>query len=101
MVVNIKNSYELVKQWAYVLHTDTVPTKKIEAFDNNKDIEKKIYLDKNNVEEIIFYEINGLGHALPVDPGEGIGKGGQTGLFAIDKDFFSTYWIAKDFGLVK
>ncbi len=99
-VVNIKNSYELVKQWAYVLHTDTVPTKKIEAFNNNKDIEKKIYLDKQQEEKIIFYEINNLGHALPVDPGVGIDKGGKTGLFAVDKDFFSTYWIAKDFGLI-
>jgi feruloyl esterase len=101
VVVNIKNSYELVKQWAYVLHTDTVPKKKTEDFANNKDVEKKVYLDKNKETKIIFYEINGLGHALPVDPGDGIGKGGHTGLFAVDKDFFSTYWVAKDFGLIK
>jgi len=100
-VVNIKNSYELVKQWAYVLHTDTVPTKKMEAFANNKDIERKVYLNKSNEEKIIFYEINNLGHALPIDPGDDLDKGGKTGLFAVDKDFFSTYWIAKDFGLVR
>ena len=100
-VVNIKNSYELVKQWAYVLQTDTVPTKQIPSFQNNKYVERKSYLNKEKEEQIIFYEIDGLGHALPVDPGEGTFKGGQTGLFAVDKDFFSTYWIAKDFGILK
>jgi len=100
-VVSSKNSYELVKQWAYVLHTDTVATKIIENFANNNDINRKVYLDKQNEEKIIFYEINNLGHALPVDPGEGANQGGKTGLFAVDKNFFSTYWIAKDFGLIK
>jgi poly(hydroxyalkanoate) depolymerase family esterase len=100
-VVNPKNSYELVKQWAYVLHTDTIPSEKIESFANNKLVERKSYLDTNKEEKIIFYEIAGLGHALPVDPGNEVGKGGQTGLFAVDKDFFSTYWIAKDFGILK
>lgn len=101
VIVDIKNSYELVKQWAYVLHTDTVPSKTIEAFANNKAIERKIYLNKQQQEEIIFYEITGLGHALAVDPGNAFDQGGETGLFAVDKDFFSTYWIAKDFGLIK
>ncbi|HWY37579.1 MAG TPA: hypothetical protein VNY73_03400, partial [Bacteroidia bacterium] len=62
---------------------------------------RKSYLDANKKEKIIFYEIDNLGHALPVDPGTSPGKGGKTGLFAVDKDFFSTYWIAKDFGLLE
>jgi hypothetical protein len=50
---------------------------------------------------IVFYKIKHLGHKLMVDPGEGETQGGQTGLFAVDKDFFSTYWIMLDFGLGK
>jgi hypothetical protein len=36
-----------------------------------------------------------------VDPGEGETQGGSTGLFGVDKDFFSTYWIMLDFGIGK
>lgn len=100
-VVNPKNSEELIKQWAYVLGTDTVPAQTLKAFAGAPDVEKKIYTDKKGEERIYFYEVDHLGHALLVDPGEPITKGGETGLFSVDKDFFSTYWIAKDFGLVK
>jgi poly(hydroxyalkanoate) depolymerase family esterase len=100
-VVDFENSNQLVKQWAYVLHTDTFPSKIIGDFANNKNVEKKIYLNANQAEKIIFYEVTGLGHALPVDPGDAPYKGGKTGLFAVDIDFFSTYWIAKDFGILK
>ncbi len=100
-IVNIKNAYALVKQWANLVNADTLPSKKTAMFANNKDIEKKYFCDKQNEEKIIFYEVNKLGHALMVDPGDGIDKGGQKDLFAVDKDFFSTYWIAKDFGVIK
>jgi feruloyl esterase len=101
VVVDPSNSYSLVKQWAYVLHTDTVPTQEIKPFAGNNAVSRKSYLNKEKEERIIFYELDGLGHALPVDPGTGPTQGGHTGLFAVDKNFFSTYWIAKDFGLVK
>ncbi|MGZ3864813.1 MAG: extracellular catalytic domain type 1 short-chain-length polyhydroxyalkanoate depolymerase [Bacteroidia bacterium] len=101
VVVDPQNSYELIKQWAYVLHTDTVPSKTVTKFAGNKDVERESYLNRQKEEKIIFYSMSGLGHALPVDPGTGATQGGATGLFAVDKDFFSTYWIAKDFGLVK
>lgn len=101
IVVDPQNSYELIKQWAYVLHTDTVPAKTVSKFANNKDVIRESYQNKQQEEKIIFYSMKGVGHALPVDPGTGPTKGGATGLFAVDKDFFSTYWIAKDFGLVK
>jgi feruloyl esterase len=100
-VVDIQNSYELIKQWSVVLHTDTTPTKTVADFAGNKDVKKKIYENKRKEEKIIFYEIANTGHTLAVDPGTGPTQGGHTGIFAVDKDFFSTYWIAKDFGLVK
>jgi len=40
-----------------------------------------------------------IGHALPIDPGPIPLQGGQKGVFAVDKDFFSTYYILLDFGL--
>lgn len=99
-IVSPKNSYELVKQWSDLLGTDTVPGKTLQAFAGKADVEKKIYCSKDSAEKIFFYEVTKAGHALIIDPGEPPIKGGETGLFAVDKDFFSTYWIAKDFGLV-
>jgi len=100
-VVNPENSLQLIKQWANVLHTDTVPAQTLNSFANNQDITKYIYMNDKKQEEIFYYEVKNLGHALMVDPGEPITQGGKTGLFAVDKNFFSTYWIAKDFGLIR
>ncbi|MGZ3866586.1 MAG: extracellular catalytic domain type 1 short-chain-length polyhydroxyalkanoate depolymerase [Bacteroidia bacterium] len=101
VVVDPQNSAQLIKQWAYVLHTDTVASKTVAKFGGNKYVTRESYLNKQQEEKMVFYSMEGLGHALPVDPGTGATQGGATGLFAVDKDFFSTYWIAKDFGLVK
>jgi len=99
-VVNEMNSVLLVKQWAPLLKADTLPTKIIGAFDGKPDIARKSYCDGSGKEQIIFYDVMNLGHALMVAPGDSATQGGKTGMFAIDKGFFSTYWIAKDMGLI-
>ena len=100
-VVSYKNANELIKQWTNVLHIDTVPATKIDSFENYSDIKRFSWKDAMNNETIIFYSINDIGHVLPVEPGNEKNEGGETGLFATDKNFFSTYYIAKDFGLIK
>ena len=100
-VVNEKNSYLLIKQWAPLLKSDTLPTKTMPSFDGKADITRKVYCDSSGAEQIIFYEVANLGHALMVYPGDSLTQGGKTGIFAVDKGFFSTYWIAKDMGLIK
>jgi poly(hydroxyalkanoate) depolymerase family esterase len=99
-IVNPKNSYELVKQWSDLTGTDTVACKTEKNFAGRPDIEKNIYCSKDGSEKIFYYQMAGLGHALAVDPGTGATQGGQKGIFTVDRDFFSTYWIAKDFGLI-
>jgi hypothetical protein len=44
--------------------------------------------------------MKGLGHALAIDPGTGKMKGGKTGIFSKDVDLFSTWYIARDFGIL-
>ena len=100
-IVNPRNATELIKQWSYLHQTDDVADSTIASFQANADITKKYYNDSLGNEAIIFYDINNLGHALVIDPGENPEQGGQTGMFAVDKDFYSTYWIAVDFGLIK
>jgi poly(hydroxyalkanoate) depolymerase family esterase len=100
-VVNEKNAYLLIKQWAPLLAADSAPTRTVTQFDNKADITRKAYCNKAGTEQIIFYEVANLGHALMVAPSDTtITGGGRTGMFAIDKGFFSTYWIAKDMGLL-
>ena len=99
-VVNIKNSYRLIEQWTYLHHTDAVADTTINTFENNGDITKYFYRDAANNNVVIFYEVTNLGHALMINPGDAITQGGETGTFAVDKDFHSTYWIAVDFGLI-
>lgn len=101
LVVNYKNANELVKQWSNVMHIDTIPSMKIDSFQNLSDINRKAWIDTSGKEAIVFYSINDIGHAIPVDPGKEKNQGGETGLFTTDKNFFSTYYIAKDFGLIK
>lgn len=100
-VVNYKNSGELIKQWTNVMGIDSTPSIKIDSFNHVSDLTKYSWLDKNRNEIIIFYSFKSLGHAVPVDPGYGKNQGGEIGLFATDKNFFSTYYIAKNFGLLR
>lgn len=60
-VVNEKNSYLLIKQWAPLLKCDTLPTKTQPAFSDKKDITRKSYCDGSGNEQIIFYEVANLG----------------------------------------
>ena len=100
-IVNYKNANELIKQWTNLNHIDTKPSMEIDSFQNHTDIKRLSWIDKMKNEIIIFYSFNDMRHLLPVDPGNEKYQGGETGLFASDKNFFSTYYIAKDFGLIK
>lgn len=100
-IVNRDNALELIKQWTFLHQTDSIPDKIENSFQNQPDITKYTFNNNDSIAVIVFYKIKHLGHKLMVDPGEGEKQGGKTGLFAVDKDFFSTYWIMLDFGLDK
>ncbi len=100
-VVSIRNSYELVQQWTALHKTDVKPEKKERPFNNNPDITRLAYNDAENKEVVVLYIIKGLGHALALKPGVKDDEGGKTGMFAKDKNFHSTWWTARDFGLLK
>jgi len=99
-IVNIKNSYGLIEQWTSINNIDTIPDSKINDFSENQNICRVSYINQEGKEKVIFYKFNGLGHSLPVNPGNGKLQGGKIGLFSKDIDFFSTYYIAIEFGLI-
>lgn len=98
--VDYRNAEELIKQWTNIHQIESDDYKRIEHFAENSKVEKRIYPENSDEGSIYFYSIEGLGHSLPVYPGELENQGGQTGMFAENIHFFSTYYIAKDFGLI-
>jgi len=99
-VVNVRNAVELVEQWTALHKTDTLPSRIDSAYLGAKDITRMAYLDKDNEEAVVFYKIKDMGHAIPVNPGHCKNEGGRTALFATDKDLYSTFHVACEFGLI-
>lgn len=97
--VNIKNAEIIEIQWKGIHKIESEPTRFTE-FNGNPDIAKTTYF-KNNCPVIVKYEINNLGHAMAVDPGNEKQHGGNVAKFAVDKNFHTTYWVANFFGLMK
>jgi poly(hydroxyalkanoate) depolymerase family esterase len=100
LVVSPENATMLVQQWLtlneLVLENKTYSS----GFAANELVDKTVYRNADGMARVILYEFADLGHALPVDPGNLPNQGGQTGFFAVDKNFFSTYYIAQDWGLI-
>lgn len=99
-VVNPTNARELVKQWTNVHSTDDQPDQTT-TFDGAPDVLWVSYLDSQGNEAVGWLKVNNLGHALPVWPGLCRNQGGQTGTFGTEKHFWSTYWAAQFFGLIR
>jgi hypothetical protein len=99
-VVNVSNAQEIVEQWTSLHKTDTIPDLIEPNYLGTNDIMRCGYFNKEQDEVVVFYKINDMGHALPVDPGECGNQGGRTALFATDKTFYSTFYTACEFGLV-
>jgi poly(hydroxyalkanoate) depolymerase family esterase len=100
-VVSTNNSNQLIKQWVNIHNTDYEPDEREEQFKGNENVELTIYKDQSGHDVVTYYRIKGLGHAVPLDTGNCDNQGGKTGLFAVDKDFHSTYWAAAFFGVLK
>lgn len=100
-VVSIKNSFELIDQWSAIHKIDPVPSKIESGFNGNQQVSRSSFVNKNEEEVIVFYEVENLRHQLPIDPGNEENQGGKTSTLSKDVDFFSTYFIAKDFGIVR
>ena len=96
--VNVKNAEIIEIQWKGIHKIASEPAI-IPEFNGNPDIAKTTYF-KNNCPIIVKYEINNLGHAMAVDPGTEKQQGGNVARFALDKNFHTTYWTAKFFGMI-
>lgn len=99
-VVAFENSMEIVKQWSNVLGVKEEHSILLDNYDGNIGFSRSAHWNDMQEELIIFYTLVGLGHSLAVDPGTKEKQGGKTGIFSKDVNVFSTWYIARDFGLL-
>lgn len=98
-MVSPTNSKKLILQWLGLAPKQQFS--EIKSIVGDAKIPRTAYLNEKNEEYIVEYQIPNLGHSLPVDPGSGKEQGGKSGTYATAMGFFSTYFVAKDFGLLK
>lgn len=94
------NLTELAEQWTDVHGADATADQTNTSFDGVPDITRRVYNNSGGQAVVITYDIAGMGHAISVDPGTGVKQGGQTGGYAVDENFFSSYWAADFFGIL-
>lgn len=99
-IVKIANAGEIVKQWSNLLQVSDVSGTAIPNFEGNTSVSSTSWT-RNGKPVIVRYDVAGLGHAIPVDPGNGPRQGGETATYAKDLDFHSTWWAAHFFGIVR
>ncbi|RED94942.1 extracellular catalytic domain type 1 short-chain-length polyhydroxyalkanoate depolymerase [Marinoscillum furvescens] len=93
------NQNEIMEQWTNVHGADQTADATDNAFDGNSVVSRKEYRNSSGDPVVVTYSINNMGHAIAIDPGNGTKQGGNTGSYATDVNFFSSYWAAKFFGL--
>jgi poly(hydroxyalkanoate) depolymerase family esterase len=84
-----------VDQWSNVLGIDETA----DVSETFRTSTHKVFRDASGRSMIETYLINGMGHALTVDPGSNLDQGGATGAFSEDHDIYSSYYTAVFFGL--
>ena len=100
-VVNPKNANEIMEQWTGLHEIDRDSVSVQNNFENNPKVKRASWSEGDKPERVVRYEFIGLGHVLAVDVGNAKNQGGKSALFSKDIDFHSTYWIAKEFGLIQ
>lgn len=100
-VVNINNANQLIKQWTNIHQADYKEDEHYEEFMRNKDVELTVYKNTKQQDIVRYYKIKNMAHAVAIDTGSCSAQGGKTGMFAIDKNFHSTFWAAHFFGIIK
>jgi poly(3-hydroxybutyrate) depolymerase len=89
------NMVELLEQWTHVHQADQVP----EVSEQFRGHVHNVYHDPHGKAIVETYLLQGMGHAISVDPGNREDQGGTVGRFAEDEDVYSSYYAAKFWGL--
>lgn len=97
-VVAPANAVEMIEQWTQIQGESQTPFATQTSFNGAADVERSLYGTAGDT-VAVYYKISNMGHAIAVDPGSGAQQGGAVDTYSIDKNFYSTYWAARFFGL--
>lgn len=89
------NGTELVEQWTDVHGTDTTA----DVSDTVAGYPHRVYQDGSGRPVVESYEITGMGHGQPVDPGAGSGQCGRAAAYVLDVDICAAHHIARFWGI--
>jgi poly(hydroxyalkanoate) depolymerase family esterase len=93
--VNSSNADAIVRQWAELHGLPVEPT----LSDSVEGHPRRVWLGKKKVPLIEHYEITGMAHGTPLDPGTEEGQSGEAGAHMLDVGLSSTDRIAAFFGI--
>lgn len=99
-IVKIANAAEIAKQWTHLHGLSAAAGTVTESFNGNANVQRTLWT-KAGKEVVVRYDLSGLGHAIPVDPGTAPNQGGETATFAKDLDFHAAWWSAVFFGIAR
>jgi poly(3-hydroxybutyrate) depolymerase len=94
--VDDQNMTELVEQWANIHDTDPMP----DTDDIFRGHPHRTYNDKSGRPFVETYHIQGMLHAVSVDPGNDENQGGTVGAYAEDHDVYAAFYAASFWGLI-
>jgi poly(hydroxyalkanoate) depolymerase family esterase len=101
VVVKPYNAKLILEQWIGVNNAEDIERLPVKVLDETAKLTIAHFKNKKNEIFLVYIEAEGLNHALLVDPGEDKNHGGKIGLFGVDRDWHSTVYLAKEFGLMK
>ncbi len=99
-IVNFENANIIETQWQNVVYENELINDSIYHEDFNATIHITSHYKNNElkIQKVFFDE---LGHQVPIDVGNGEKQGGKKGLYTKDVDYFSSYYVAEFFGILK
>jgi poly(hydroxyalkanoate) depolymerase family esterase len=97
--VNPENAHQIVSQWAFLHQAKQIANDGLCA--NNKNVACSAWANSKGETVVKLYLFANLGHAISIDPGTEINRGGKVGRYFKDTGFHSTWQCVQDFGLTK
>lgn len=101
IIINENNAEETMKQFTNLHSTDQVADFSDGSFAGNSLVELNRYHNANGDVVVERYTFDNMAHGIAVDPGSCFEQGGGTGSNAIDVNFYSSFYAAKFFGILR
>lgn len=90
-----KNQTELIEQWTNLHGTDTTP----DASETVSGYPHQVFKDAGGRAVVESYEITGMGHGQPIDPGSDPAQCGRAVAYILDVNICAAHHIARFWGL--